>query len=54
MPIFFIPVSNTLFRPVKLPCPTQYAHKLAELAGNMKDHGESIDALAYANTLYFL
>ncbi len=40
--------------PVKLPAPTQYAHKLAELAGNMPDHGGSISAEKYANTLYFL
>lgn len=40
--------------PVKLPAPTQYAHKLAELAGNMPDHGDSIHDGKYANTLYFL
>jgi len=40
--------------PIKLPSPVQMAHKLAELAGNFSDCGESIDAKAYANKIYFL
>lgn len=39
---------------IKLPAPVQSAHKLAELAGNMNDHGESIDAKAYTNKMYYL
>jgi len=40
--------------PVKLPAPTQYAHKLAEMAGGMPDHGTSINAKSYANKIWFL
>ena len=40
--------------PIKLPSPTQYAHILAELAGNFSDNGDAIDAAAYANKIYFL
>ena len=39
---------------IKLPAPVQSAHKLAELAGSMSDHGESIDAKAYTNKMYYL
>jgi len=40
--------------PVKVPSVCQMAHKLAELAGQMSDCGESINADAYANSVYFL
>jgi len=40
--------------PIKLPSPVQMAHKLAELAGGFVDCGESIDAKAYTNKIYFL
>lgn len=40
--------------PVKLPSSTQYAHKLAELAGQMPDHGKTILAGKYAGKYYFL
>jgi len=40
--------------PVKLPSPTQNAHKLAELAGSFPDCGETINAKKYTNKLYFL
>jgi hypothetical protein len=40
--------------PVKLPAPTQLAHKLAELAGGMPDNGRNIDHQKYAGKVYFL
>jgi len=40
--------------PIKLPSPVQMAHKLAELAGGFVDCGETINAKAYANRIYFL
>ncbi len=40
--------------PIKLPSPTQNAHVLAELAGQFPDNGDSINAAAYANKLYFI
>lgn len=40
--------------PIKLPAPTQLAHKLAELAGGMVDSGRSIDHQKYAGKVYFL
>jgi hypothetical protein len=40
--------------PIKLPGPTQCAHKLAELAGGFADCGEGIDDKAYLNKIYFL
>jgi hypothetical protein len=30
------------------------AHKLAELAGSMKDNGKAINARAYKNKIFFL
>mmetsp|Transcript_16083 Transcript_16083/g.23679 ORF Transcript_16083/g.23679 Transcript_16083/m.23679 type:complete len:944 (-) Transcript_16083:8-2839(-) len=39
--------------PVKLPSPTQMAHKLAELAGGFADCGDDTNAKAYAKKLYF-
>ena len=40
--------------PVKVPSVCQMAHKLAELAGQMQDCGESINADKYKNKVYFL
>lgn len=40
--------------PIKLPSPVQMAHKLAELAGSFSDCGDTIDAKAYSNKVYFL
>lgn len=40
--------------PIKVPSVCQMAHKLAELAGNMPDNGESINSEAYLNTVHFL
>lgn len=40
--------------PIKLPAPTQLAHKLAELAGGMVDCGRSINHQKYAGKVYFL
>jgi Piwi domain len=40
--------------PIKVPSVCQMAHKLAELAGSFSDCGESIDAAAYKNKVYFL
>lgn len=40
--------------PVKVPSVCQMAHKLAELAGSFVDGGDTIDAEAYKNRVYFL
>ena len=40
--------------PIKLPAPVQMTHKLAELAGEMEDLGESIDHMKYVGKIYFL
>jgi Piwi domain len=40
--------------PIKVPSVCQMAHKLAELAGSFSDGGETIDAAAYKNRVYFL
>lgn len=40
--------------PVKLPAPTQLAHKLAELAGGMPDNGRNLNHQKYAGKVYFL
>lgn len=40
--------------PVKVPSVCQMAHKLAELAGAFADGGETINAEAYKNRVYFL
>jgi len=40
--------------PVKVPVPIQLAHKLAEFAGNLPDHGDSIAHEKYTNKMYYL
>jgi hypothetical protein len=40
--------------PIKLPAPTQFAHRLAELAGGFPDNGDAINAVAYVNKIYFI
>jgi len=39
---------------IKLPSPVQCSHKLAELAGQMKDGGEEIAHEKFAGKAYFL
>lgn len=46
--------TNRLFLFLTVPSVCQMAHKLAELAGGFNDGGESIDAEAYTNRVYFL
>lgn len=40
--------------PIRVPSHVQMAHKLAELAGNYDDCGESINKRSFANTMHFL
>lgn len=40
--------------PIKVPSLVQMAHKLAELAGNYDDCGESMNSTRFLNKLHFL